>query len=172
MTAADPITSVDERYGAAGARTGWATAQELLSRAEVSWITTVRPDGRPHVTPLITVCDGSTVYFGTGPQERKRRNLAANPHVALTTGTNALHGGTDVVVEGDAVRVTDDEQLRRLADAYLEKYGDDWRYEVRDGAFWGGGADGETWVYAVEADSAFGFGKDPYSQTRWTFRRG
>src|SRR3954453_23889392 len=134
MTTATPTTATDERYGESGAApTEWSTAQELLRRAEVSWITTVRADRRPHVTPLITVCDGSTVYFGTGPQERKRRNLAANPHVVLTTGTNALHGGLDVVVEGEAVRITDDEELRRLADAYLEKYGEEWRFEVRDG---------------------------------------
>jgi general stress protein 26 len=172
MTIAEPSTAIDERYGEAGAApTDWATAQDLLRRAELSWITTVRPDGRPHVTPLITVSDGTTVWFGTGPQERKRRNLAANPHVVLTTGTNALHGGVDVVVEGEAVRVTDDGELSRLAAAYLEKYGEDWRYEVRDGAFWGAGAGGETWVFAVDAVTAFGFGKGPYSQTRWTFPR-
>jgi general stress protein 26 len=170
MTTAEPTTAIDRRYGEADAApTDWATAQDLLSRAELSWITTVRPDGRPHVTPLITVCDGTTIYFGTGPQERKRRNLAENPHVALTTGSNALQGGLDLVVEGKAVRVTDNELLRRIASAYVEKYGEEWRFEVRDGAFWGAGAGGETWVYAVDTVTAFGFGKDPYSQTRWTF---
>lgn len=170
---AEPTTAIDQRYGEAGAApTPWATAQEVLSRAELSWITTVRPDGRPHVTPLITVCDETTLYFGTGPQERKCRNLAANPHVVLTTGTNDLHAGLDVVVEGEAVRVTDEELLGRLAAAYLDKYGEEWRFEVRDGAFWEAGAGGQTWVYAVNAVTAFGFGKDPYSQTRWTFTRG
>jgi general stress protein 26 len=172
MATAEPTTAIDGRYGEAGASpTDWTTAQELLRRAELSWITTVRPDGRPHVTPLITVCDGTTLYFGTGPQERKRRNLAANPHVVLTTGTNALHGGLDVVVEGEAARVTDDDVLRRLAAAYVAKYGEEWRFEVRDGAFWEAGSGGETWVYAVDAVTAFGFGKAPYSQTRWTFPR-
>src|SRR4051794_31294242 len=112
MTIAEPSTAIDERYGGADAApTDWATAQEVLRRAELSWITTVRPDGRPHVTPLITVSDGSTLYFGTGPQERKCRNLAANPYVVLTTGTNALHGGLDIVVEGKAVRVIDTDVL-------------------------------------------------------------
>ena len=41
-----------------------------------------------------------------------------------------------MVVEGDAVRVTDDARLGRVAEAYLSKYGSDWRFAVRDGGFY------------------------------------
>ena len=56
MTPTAPTTDLDARYGdpEATARS-WEEAADLLARAEVSWLTTVRPDGRPHVTPLITV---------------------------------------------------------------------------------------------------------------------
>jgi hypothetical protein len=49
-------------------------------------------------------------------------NLLANQHVVLTTGCNSWNAGLDVVVEGDAVRVTDDAQLRRLAEAWQTKW--------------------------------------------------
>ena len=128
----------------------------------------MRPDGRPHVTPLIAAWLDRALYFCTGPDERKALNLAENPHCALTTGANALHEGLDIVVEGDAVRVTDDELLRRIAAAYVDKYGEEWRFEARDGAFHHSDG-GEAWVFEVAPARALGFGKGVYSQTRWRF---
>jgi hypothetical protein len=55
------------------------------------------------------------------PDEQKARNLAGNPHVALTTGANGWQSGLDVVVEGDATRVTDAQQLHRLAAVWALK---------------------------------------------------
>jgi general stress protein 26 len=166
----EPKTELDPRYGDPdAAATGWDQAREQLAAAELSWLTTVRPDGRPHVTPLITVMVGSTLHFCTGPDERKCRNLQSNPNVALTTGSNNLHGGIDLVVEGRAVRVTDEPTLRQLADAYVTKYGQEWRFDVGDGVFLHSGNDAGAWVFAVPATTVFGFGKDPYSQTRWSF---
>jgi Pyridoxamine 5'-phosphate oxidase len=33
--------------------TPWARARRVLEKAEVFWLSTVRRDGRPHVTPLV-----------------------------------------------------------------------------------------------------------------------
>ena len=33
--------------------TPWAEGLEVLRAADTYWLSTVRPDGRPHVTPLI-----------------------------------------------------------------------------------------------------------------------
>ena len=49
----------------------WAEGHERLEGAEVYWISTVRPDGRPHVTPLLSVWLDGALYFCTGPDERK-----------------------------------------------------------------------------------------------------
>lgn len=95
----------------------------------------MRPDGRPHVTPLIGVWVDGALHIVTGPTERKARNLAANPHTTVTTGTNALDTGLDVVVEGEAERLTDAGPLQRVADAYVAKYGEDWQFTVKDGGF-------------------------------------
>ncbi len=68
----------------------WSEGRERLEGAEVYWISTVRPDGRPHVTPLLSVWLDGALYFCTGPDERKAKNLVRNPHCILTTGCNAL----------------------------------------------------------------------------------
>lgn len=167
MAAADPITELHPQYSSPDATsTPWATAREQLEKAEIFWLSTVRPDGRPHVTPLPAVWLDGALYFCTGAGERKAKNLAHNAQCILTTGCNGLNEGLDLVVEGEAVRVTDEAKLQRLADLYASKL--DWRYTVRDGAFQGAG--GEALVFEVAPQTAFGFGKgEPFSQTRWRF---
>jgi uncharacterized pyridoxamine 5'-phosphate oxidase family protein len=175
----DPVAELDPRFSSdAATPTAWAEACRRLQAAEVFWLSTVRPDGRPHVTPLLAVWLDDALYFCTGPTERKAKNLARNPHCTLTTGCNGLREGLDLVVEGDAVRVTDDVTLRRLAGAYESKYGSDWRFTVRDGAFRhaaeslrGDDDPGVALVYQVAPVVAFAFGKGAeYSQTRWRLR--
>jgi nitroimidazol reductase NimA-like FMN-containing flavoprotein (pyridoxamine 5'-phosphate oxidase superfamily) len=171
MTVKEPVTELDTRFSSDDATaTPWAQASERLEQAEVYWLSTVRPDGRPHVTSLLSVWLDGALYFCTGSSERKAKNLVGNAHCILTTGCNTLkEEGLDLVVEGDAVRVSDQARLQRVADAYESKYGSDWRFEVRDGAF--NGHDGNiALVYEVAPTTAFGFGKGrSFSQTRWRF---
>ncbi|SBW22399.1 hypothetical protein FDG2_2576 [Candidatus Protofrankia californiensis] len=143
MAGRDPETEMDARFSSDGATpTGWAQAREHLRDAEVYWLSAVRPDGRPHVTPLLSVRLDGVLYFCTGPSERKAKKLARNPHCVLTTGCNRLDEGLDLVLEGDAARVNDDATLRRVADAYESKYGSDWHFVVSDGVFC---SDGGRW---------------------------
>jgi hypothetical protein len=171
MAHKEPVTDVDARYSDPGAAaTGWGEARRQLAEAEIYWLTTVRPGGRPHVTPLLGVWVDEALWFCTGPEERKARNVAANPHCVMTTGGNALREGLDLVVEGDAERVTDDATLRRVADLYETKYGCDWRFEVRDGAFHhGDGSGGSAFVFRIAPMTAFAFRKGEYAQTRYRF---
>jgi nitroimidazol reductase NimA-like FMN-containing flavoprotein (pyridoxamine 5'-phosphate oxidase superfamily) len=159
--------TIDTRFSApeAGA-TSWADAEAALERAELYWITTVRADGRPHVTPLIGVWHEGAMHFGTGLREQKAHNLAHNDHVALTTGTNTWAEGLDVVVEGRAVRITDRSELERIADAIEAKYGSVWHFDVTDGGFANVG--GVAGVFRVDASKVLAFAKDPHGQT--TFR--
>jgi nitroimidazol reductase NimA-like FMN-containing flavoprotein (pyridoxamine 5'-phosphate oxidase superfamily) len=163
-----PETELDARYGEPGVTpVPWPETEDALVAAPLYWVTTVRPDGRPHVTPLVAVWHDGALHFSTGADERKGRNLAANPAVALTTGTNALHTGTDLVIEGDAVRLTDDAALQAVADAFLAKYGEEWHFTVADGQF--AHVAGRALVYRVAPRTIFAFGKAPYSQTRYRF---
>jgi uncharacterized pyridoxamine 5'-phosphate oxidase family protein len=164
------VTELDTRYSGDDATpTPWADAREQLEQAEVFWLSTVRPDGRPHVTTLLAVWLDEALYFCTGAGECKAKNLAHNPHCILTTGCNTLDQGLDIVVEGDALRVTDQSRLQRIADLYELKYGSEWRFDVRDGAFNGQGGN-VALVFEVAPSTAFGFGKGASpSQTRWRF---
>jgi len=148
--------------------TPWADIVGMLERAELYWLTTVRADGRPHVTPLIGVVADERVHFCTGLDEQKGRNLEHNDCVALTTGNNVWASGLDVVVEGTAVRVSDDDTLQRLADIWEAKYGSEWHWEVADGMFRhadGGGAA----VFRIEPAKVLAFAKDPHGQTTFRF---
>ena len=147
-------------------RSSWADVRDLLRHAPTSWLSTVRPDGRPHVTPLLTVWEQESPWFCTGPQERKAANLAANPHCVLTTGDNRLDAGLDVVVEGTAVRVPDDATLRRVAATYEAKYGPDWHFDVSGGMFVGP-VGNQAIVFRVDGTTVFAFRKGEYSQTRF-----
>jgi hypothetical protein len=108
------------------------------------------------------------VHFCTGPDEQKARNLSANSNVVITTGCNTWDDGLDVVVEGEAVRVTDRATLERLAAAWATKWDGSWEYTAVDGGFaHDGGAPGPVHVYAVRAGKVLAFGKGTFSQTRY-----
>ena len=158
-------TELDARFSDPKAvATTWAEAERVLETAELSWISTVRADGRPHVTPLVAVWLDGALHFATGPDEQKGVNIGANPQVTLTTGCNTWADGLDVVVEGEAVRVTDDATLQRLADAWKTKWDGRWEYEARDGAFHHDG--GLALVYSVRPTKVLAFGKGTFSHTR------
>jgi len=169
MMVKDPETKLGTDFSSAGVKpTPWEQGREALDKAEIYWLSTVRPDGRPHVTPLVAVWMDSTLYFCTGEGERKNKNLQQNPHCILTTGCNSFKEGLDLVVEGDAVRVYDEAKLQLLAALWKSKY--DWPWTVREGKFHGDEGN-DALVYEVAPTTAFGFGKgDTFSQTRWRFQ--
>src|SRR5690348_407879 len=104
-----PKTTLDERFSDSDAQpTDWATTRQALESAELTWLTTVRTDGRPHATPLVAVWLDDAIHFCTGPEEQKAVNLSRNQHVLLITGCNDWRGGLDVIVEGEAELVTDE----------------------------------------------------------------
>ena len=168
----DPTTTLDPRFSSPDVTaTSWADAVRVLESAGVCWLSTVRADGRPHVTPLVAVWLDGALHFSTGDQEQKAVNLRTNPHVVLTTGSNEWDRGLDVVLEGEAVRVTDDATLRRLADAWGATWDGRWQYEVRDGRLQsdpsnGSGAD---LVFAVAPTKVLAFGRPVFTQTRHDF---
>lgn len=168
---------IDPRYGDASATAPpWEDIERFLADAQLYWIVTVRADGRPHAVPLVGVWHEGAFAFCTGPQEQKQRNLDANPRVAVTTGSTGANGwnsGTEVVLEGTAVRVTDPAALQSLADAWFAKYGDDWRFEVRGQEFVevshsGGATEGGAWVYRVRTGKVIAFG-GTHGQTAYRF---
>jgi uncharacterized membrane protein YoaK (UPF0700 family)/general stress protein 26 len=174
MAEQEPVTELGAAFSSQDAVPAeWERGRGDLRDAQVYWLTTVRPDGRPHVTPLLGVWLDGALYFCTGPAERKAKNLARNPQCVLTTGRNELDG-LDLVVEGEAAKVGDEAELRSVAGTYESKYGR--HFTAPEGTWFGLGdaiRGGEVLVYRVAPSTAFGFGKGGrFSQTRWRFRSG
>ena len=163
-----PRTELDTRFSEPGAHpTSWEATLEAINHAEIFWISTVRTNSRPHVTPLVAVWLDDALHFSTGAGEQKARNLAGNPHVALTTGANDWQSGLDVIVEGEATRVTDARQLERLAAAWARKWDGRWDYEVGQDGFEHDA--GTALVFAVRPTKVLAFTKGGFTHTRHRF---
>jgi general stress protein 26 len=170
MAEQEPVTELTAFSSPNALPTEWSRARATLAGAELYWLSSVRPDGRPHVTPLLGVWLEGAMYFCTGPDERKARNLRENRHCVLTTGHNTLDG-LDIVLEGTAEAVSDHAELGRVADTYESKYGP--HFAAPRGT-WSGLGDAirrsEALVYRVAPITGFGFGKgELFSETRWGF---
>lgn len=169
-----PETILDHRFSDPAAdATNWDDTRRALEAAELFWICTVRADGRPHVTPLVAVWLDDALHFCTGETEQKCLNLRANQHVTLTTGRNTWDDGLDIVVEGDAVPVTDRKTLERLAEVWAGKWDGSWQYTVVEGGFRAPGDDGTgpatALVFAVAPRRVLAFAKGVFSHTSHRF---
>lgn len=164
-----PLTQLDARFSDPGAEpTSWDATREVLETAQLGWLSTLRADGRPHVTPLVPVWLGGVAYFTTGPDEQKSVNLASNANVVLTTGCNKWQDGLDVMVEGEARRITDRQTLERLAVAWASKWDGSWQFEVTGEGF-ENEVGGPALVFGVEPTKVLAFGKGAFSHTRHVF---
>ena len=151
-------------YGVLGAEEGtgllpWSWAHDRLVASHDFWLATVRPDGRPHLMPVWGAWDGESLWFSSARGSRKAINLRAHPRCALATD-NAYE---PVIVEGDAVVVTDEQQLRDALDLENRKYGTDYGVEMIDTEQNTWFRLRPTWVFSLDEDDFTG------SPTRWSF---
>ena len=170
----EPITKIDSRHSVSdGVATSGEETRRVLETAELFWLSTVRADGRPHVTPVVGVWHDEALHFSTADTEQKAINLRGNPHVILTTGCNHWNEGLDVVVEGDAVRVTNHAMLERLATVWATMWDGRWHYLVRDGCFYHYDEHevlpDSIYVFSVRPMKVFAFAKGHFSHTRHQF---
>jgi hypothetical protein len=101
--------------------------ERRLLDEEIVWLSTVRADGTPHVTPVWFVFDGGTWWIGCNANSVKARNCRSRAAVAL-----ALEDGrTPVVAEGLAVVLVANFP-REIVDAFARKY-DGWDVLADDG---------------------------------------
>jgi nitroimidazol reductase NimA-like FMN-containing flavoprotein (pyridoxamine 5'-phosphate oxidase superfamily) len=155
----------------AAAPTPWEWVRQHLRRSTATyWLATVRPDGAPHVMPVLAVWVEGRPYVCMGPGTRKARNLARDARCVLTVE----HEPLDLVVEGTALKVRDEETLRRVARAYDATYG--WPVTVRDGALDAAGGASTAGpppydVHQVVPTTAYGLSVgEPVEATRWRFQ--
>ncbi len=163
----NPVVEFSGDFSEPGAEAvPWETVDKALWDAEMFWLSTVRPTGAPHVTPLPVIWHSGVLYFCTGDKEQKTVNLLRNPNCVITTGTNVLKSGMDVVVEGVAVRVLDRDLLVTLAGIWKSKL--DWDYTVGEDSY-DDGVGHIGLVFGVAPVKVLSFHKSPYVQTRYRF---
>ena len=110
-------TAIAEKLEARSAKAGDAV------NSRTTWLATVNEDGSPHVTAVGALWVEGTFWFQTGAGTRKGRNVARDPRCSMAVSVR----DADVVVEGDAARVTDPDALARIAKAWA---GDGWPAEL------------------------------------------
>jgi nitroimidazol reductase NimA-like FMN-containing flavoprotein (pyridoxamine 5'-phosphate oxidase superfamily) len=165
-----PVTELDPRYSDDGvAAISWLETVQAIEAAELFWLTTVRADGRPHVTPLVAVWANHKLHFCAGEDEQKTRNLTGNREVALMTGSNNWDSGVDIVVEGEAVQLVDRDELAAAAATWTTKWDGRWSYDIGDGCFHHPGSPMRVLVFAVAPRQVLAFGKGTFSHTRHRF---
>jgi hypothetical protein len=99
MTQHTPTTTLDPRYsGPDASAVDWSDGQRELEAAQIYWLVTVRPDGRPHVAPLLSVWLDGALYHGEGHAagEYATRVLVYEivPETAFGFGRGAAFGQT------------------------------------------------------------------------------
>ena len=133
-----------------------------------TYLGTVRPNGLPHATGVGARWYDGDMYFTSGPDARKARNLAANPACTISVRL----AGIDVVFEGEAERVTDPDVLEALAAVYRQG---GWPAQVEGDAFTAPysapSAGPPPWhLYRLDLDTAIGVAAaEPHGATRWRF---
>jgi Pyridoxamine 5'-phosphate oxidase len=168
----EPVTTLDPRYSdPAATPTPWAVTLAALEAAELAWLVTVRPDGRPHATPVVPVWAEDGLHFTTGEMEQKAANLRANDRVLLQVGRLDHESGIDVVVEGRASLTTDPAVLPRLAVAWRERWEGRWAYEAR-GDRLHHPAGFPVMTYSVRPERVLAFAEGTFSHTLYRFPDG
>jgi hypothetical protein len=172
MTNREPTATTPLDRTSAAEPLPWKRARDLLDAGALaeaaSVVGTVRPDGRPHSARVGAAWHDGDVYFQTGRQTRKARNVAVHPACTLSTSLP----GIDLVFEGVAERVTDGPALEAVAAVWREG---GWPAEASgDGIVAPYNAPGTgpaPWqVYRVAAHAVFGVATaEPYGATRWQF---
>lgn len=137
----------------------WRWASREMARSRNYWVSTTRPDGRPHSMPLWGVWVDDAFYFSTDRGSRKARNLSANSALVVH-----LESGDDVVIlEGNAKLVNDPKVLSRIDDAYFAKY----KMRVL-------GIPGDVGIFGLRPRVAFAWTEKNFNKiaTRWRFDAG
>jgi hypothetical protein len=133
----------------------WKWAADRLSEAHNYFLSTTRPDGRPHVMPIWGVWLDNQFYFSTGRQSRKSKNLSQNPRCVVCP-ENASGA---VILEGTAKKIRSGSLLRKLLAAYRRKYGSDI-------------GDAKDPIYEVRPQVIFGIAENAEGNpTRWRFNK-
>jgi PPOX class probable F420-dependent enzyme len=134
------------------------------------WLATINPDGSPHVTGIGAFWVDGTFWFVTGERTLKGKNLARDPRCTVSLATQEF----DLVVDGEAHRVTDPPMVAAMAERYAA---DGWPARVDDtgvaltAEYSAPSAGPPPWmVYRITPHQATALATvEPGGATRWSF---
>ncbi len=112
---ADGLPPVDWT-AVAGELDAWSKPAPDAPNSRSTWLATVNEDGSPHVTAVGALWVDGAFWFQTGAGTRKGRNVARDPRCSVAVSIR----GADVVIEGDAARMTDAGAVARVARAWAD----------------------------------------------------
>ena len=95
---------------------------ERLQKEPIIWLSTVRPDQRPHLVPVGFLWDNNEeILIISKPENQKIRNIRQNKNVALALET--LDEGGDVVLLDGTAEILSTPSSEVVSPAYITKYG-------------------------------------------------
>ena len=97
-----------------------AHIDQRLRAEPIIWLSSVRPDGRPHLVPVWFLWDGAAMLIFSKPAAQKVRNLRHNPQVVLAL--DSADEGEDVVLLEGRAELLGDGAPRSTLPQYAEKY--------------------------------------------------
>jgi len=139
----------------------WSTIEQRLVASKHYWLSTVRPDGRPHTIPRWGVWLDDRFYYDGSPATRHARNAELNPNCTLTLED----GSRAVILEGTSVATRADADLGARLAAAFEKYHDDGYSPAADA--WSGEDGGGLRVFTPR--TAMAWTTFPTDATRFVF---
>lgn len=164
----EPLTTLDPRYSESDAApTPWDVTCAALKAAELAWLVTLRPDGRPHTTPVVPVWVDDSMHFTTGADEQKGKNLRADDRVLLQVGGLDWERGLDIAVEGRASLESDPAVLARLAAAWRTRWDGSWDFEPHGSRLHHRGS--AVLTYSVRPQRVLAFAKGKFGHTLHRF---
>ncbi|MEU8590488.1 TIGR03618 family F420-dependent PPOX class oxidoreductase [Streptomyces sp. NPDC048664] len=100
-----------------------ATAEDFLAENHLCTLTTLRPDGTPHVAPVRFTWDGEAglARVMTTVTRRKARNLLAGGGAGRAAVCQVV-GGRWITLEGPAAVVTDPARVAEGVRRYAKRY--------------------------------------------------
>jgi PPOX class probable F420-dependent enzyme len=98
-----------------------AHIDERLRTNYIAWLTTVRPDGRPHSVAVWFLWDGATILIFSIPENQKIRNIRHEPRVLVALDDTKL--GEDVITVEGIAELIENPDVAATLPAYIQKYG-------------------------------------------------
>jgi hypothetical protein len=113
----DGLPPVEWAFVAEQLEAGVAPApDDGASNRHSTWLTTLNADGSAHVTAVGALWLDGSFWFQTGERTRKALNVARDPRCSVAVSVH----DADVVVEGEAARVTEPATVAHIAHAWAD----------------------------------------------------